>query len=346
MENCTILATGGCGYIGSHVVVDLLRAGANVVVLDDFSNSKPAVLQRVKQLTNRDVALIRGDIRDRSALAQVFAEHKIDLVVHFAGLKAVGESVEQPWAYYDVNVNGSMMLFEAMAQAGCKRLVFSSSATVYGDPENCPIDETAALQPSSPYGRTKLMVEQIIGDMARADPEWAAICLRYFNPVGAHQSGQMGEDPSGIPNNLFPYISQVAVGKRDQLTVFGDDFPTRDGTGVRDYIHVSDLSEGHLAALRYVNAPRPELDRCLHINLGTGNGYSVFEALEAFSRVVGRELPRKIGPRRAGDVAECYASVDRAKDVLNWKATRDLDEMCADAWRWQSQNPSGYPDDE
>ncbi|MEL6977307.1 MAG: UDP-glucose 4-epimerase GalE [Pseudomonadota bacterium] len=345
LANRTILATGGLGYIGSHVTLDLLNAGANVVVLDNFSNAKPAVRDRIKRLSNRDIALVRGDVRDRDALQRLFAEHDIEAVVHFAGLKAVGESVAKPGLYYDVNINGSNLLFQEMAAAGCRRVVFSSSATVYGDPETAPVREDAPTRGVNPYGRSKLMVEHILEDLAAADARWSAICLRYFNPTGAHESGQIGEDPLGVPNNLFPFIAQVATGRREKLVVFGGDYPTPDGTGVRDFIHVVDLSAGHLAALRKLFADDGAPLGYAPINLGAGVGYSVLEALAGWSRACGRDLPYEIGPRRPGDVASVYADASLAASMLGWRAARGLDEMCRDHWRWQSENPEGYPEE-
>jgi len=336
MAHC--LVTGGLGYIGSHTCIELLAAGHAVRILDNLSNSKPAVLGRIAEIAGRQPQFLRGDIRDAALLREALAG--CDAVIHFAGLKAVGESVARPLAYYDNNVAGSIALFEAMAAAGVKTVVFSSSATVYGDPAQVPIREDAPLSATNPYGRSKLMIEDILRDVAQADPAWRIALLRYFNPVGAHPSGRIGEDPNGIPNNLMPFVAQVAVGKRDCLSVFGNDYPTPDGTGVRDYIHVVDLARGHLAALA-------ALDRrggLLTVNLGTGRGYSVLEMVKAFEQASGRPVPYRIAPRRPGDIACCYADPALAAEALGWRAELGLDAMCADAWRWQSGNPDGYPD--
>lgn len=335
----TILLTGGAGYIGSHVLLCCLEAGYEVVVLDDFSNSSPEVLSRVQGLAPGRVTLRRGDLRDSGLLAQIFAEHRIDAVLHFAGLKAVGESVEQPLNYYDVNVGGSITLARTMAQAGVFRLVFSSTAAVYGDQPQMPLTEASAVgDPTSPYGRSKLMVEQVLADLCAADPRWSVGVLRYFNPAGAHRSGRIGEDPLGVPANLIPYAMQVAVGRRSALAVFGSDYPTPDGTGVRDYIHVMDLAQGHLAALEYLNRHSGH-----HVwNLGTGRGHSVLEVIRGMEAVTGKPLPWTMAPRRAGDTAQCWADPGRAAADLGWRATRSLDEMLADHWRWQAQNPEGY----
>ncbi|MBI2307942.1 MAG: UDP-glucose 4-epimerase GalE [Rhodocyclales bacterium] len=333
-----VLVTGGAGYIGSHTCVELLAAGVDVVVFDNLANAKMESLRRVARIAGRAPAFVRGDVRDGEALRGVFAAHRIDAVIHFAGLKAVGESVEQPLAYYDNNVSGSLCLLQAMDAAGVRTLVFSSSATVYGDPAALPIREDFPLSATNPYGRSKLMVEDMLRDLAHADARWRLAILRYFNPVGAHESGLIGEDPAGIPNNLMPFISQVAVGKRPELAVFGKDYPTPDGTGVRDYIHVVDLARGHLKAL----AALPQRPGVLTANLGTGRGYSVLEMLSAFGGVCGRELPYRIAPRRAGDVAACYADPSYAAEAIGWRAQLDLDRMCADTWRWQSMNPDGY----
>jgi UDP-glucose 4-epimerase len=335
-----VLVTGGAGYIGSITCVQLLAAGLRPVIYDNLCNSKAAVLERMERVSGVRPHFVRGDIRDRALLDQVLREERIDAVIHFAGLKAVGESVQMPLAYYDNNVHGTLVLLEALKDAGVRTLVFSSSATVYGDAQRMPLSEEAPTSATNPYGRSKLMVEQVLGDLAVSDPSWSLTALRYFNPVGGHPSGLMGEDPQGIPNNLMPYIAQVAVGRRDKLRVFGNDYPTPDGTGVRDYIHVLDLADGHLAALRHGHG-RPGL----HVfNLGTGRGNSVLEMLQAFGRACGRELPYEIAPRRPGDVANCWADPARAESVLGWKAQRGLDEMCADTWRWQSMNPQGYAD--
>jgi UDP-glucose 4-epimerase len=333
-----ILVTGGAGYIGSHTCLELLAAGCEVVVLDNLSNARQESLRRVAEITGRVPCFVRGDVRDESALRQVFAGHRIEAVIHFAGLKAVGESVEQPLRYYDNNVNGSLCLLRAMDAAGVRRLVFSSSATVYGDPYAVPIREDFLLSVTNPYGRSKLMVEDILRDLCLSDPRWQVALLRYFNPVGAHESGLIGEDPNGIPNNLMPFVSQVAIGKRPEVVVFGNDYPTPDGTGVRDYIHVVDLARGHLKALDALR----NTQGALTINLGTGRGYSVLEMIKAFSLACGRELPYRIAARRPGDVAACYADPSLAAEVLGWRAERNIEQMCADSWRWQSQNPDGY----
>jgi UDP-glucose 4-epimerase len=335
-----ILLTGGAGYIGSHTAVELLSKGHEVVIFDNFSNSSPASIQRIAQITGRSVPLVQGDVREQSVLEQTLREHAIDSVVHFAGKKAVGESVAQPIDYFDNNVNGTLVLIRAMEAAGVKRLVFSSSATVYGDPQYLPLDEQHPLSVTNPYGRSKLMVEEILSDLHVADSTWALTVLRYFNPIGAHESGLIGEDPAGIPNNLLPFVAQVAVGKRSCLNVFGGDYPTVDGTGVRDYIHVVDLARGHVQALeRQLQQAQPEH---LVVNLGTGKGYSVLEVVAAFEHASGRPVPYALVPRRPGDVASCYAQTDKAQEILNWSAQFDIDRMCADAWRWQSRNPDGY----
>ena len=337
----TILVTGGAGYIGSHTCVELLAAGYEVLVVDNFSNSKPEALRRVEEIAGRKLgAFYRADIRDKAALREIFKAHAIDAVVHFAALKAVGESVAKPLMYYDNNIAGTVALAEVMAEAGVKSLVFSSSATVYGDPASVPIREDFPTGPTNPYGRTKWMMEFVLSDLAAADPEWRVALLRYFNPVGAHASGRIGEDPNGLPNNLMPYVSQVAVGRLPQLRVFGGDYPTSDGTGVRDYIHVVDLAVGHVAAVRRLTE-RPGV---LTVNLGTGRGYSVIEVVKAFEKASGRPVPYEIVARRPGDVAQCYAEPGLAERELGWRAERGIDEMCADAWRWQSANPEGYPD--
>lgn len=335
----SILVTGGAGYVGSHTTLALLKAGHAVVVLDNLCNSSPESLKRVAQLAAREPAFVEGDIRDRALLDRLFAEHVIDAVLHFAGLKAVGESVAQPLRYYDNNVNGSQVLLQACADAGVFNFVFSSSATVYGEPAQMPISEACPVgQPTNPYGRSKLMVEDMLRDLAASDPRWHIAILRYFNPVGAHESGLIGEDPNGIPNNLLPYILQVAVGKLPELAVFGNDYSTPDGTGVRDYIHVVDLAEGHLRALEALLTRRGA-----HVwNLGTGQGYSVLEMLRAFEAACGRAVQYRIAPRRPGDIATCYAAPAKAERELGWKARRGLDSMMRDAWNWQQQNPNGY----
>ncbi|UCV10467.1 UDP-glucose 4-epimerase GalE [Dechloromonas denitrificans] len=333
-----ILVTGGMGYIGSHTVVELLEAGADLLIVDNLSNSKLAVLDRIESITGRRPAFVQADIRDRAAMGELFARHAISEVIHFAGLKAVGESVAQPLRYYDNNVQGSLVLFQTMAEAGVRKLVFSSSATVYGDPHTVPIIENFPLQATNPYGRSKLMIEEILRDLAIADPSWRIALLRYFNPVGAHSSGLIGEDPNGIPNNLMPFIAQVAVGKRPELSVFGNDYPTVDGTGVRDYIHVVDLASGHLAALRALN----EKPGVLTVNLGTGQGYSVLQMIAAFEKASGKQVAHRIVERRPGDVASCYANPSFALESLKWQAERGIEAMCTDTWRWQSMNPVGY----
>jgi UDP-glucose 4-epimerase len=331
-----ILVTGGAGYIGSHTCVELLAAGHAVVVLDNLCNSSPLALRRIEQIAGQAPGFVHADIRDRAALESVFAAHRFDAVIHFAGLKAVGESVAEPVRYYDNNLTGSLALFETMAARGVKTIVFSSSATVYGDPASVPIREDFPLGPTNPYGRSKLMVEEILRDLVRSDADWRVMLLRYFNPAGAHTSGLIGEDPNGIPNNLIPYISQVAVGRLKELSVFGNDYPTPDGTGVRDYIHVVDLARGHLAALENL---RPG---AMTLNLGTGCGYSVLDMVRAFEQASGRRVPYRIAPRRAGDIAACYADPALAAGAIGWRAQLGLAEMCADSWRWQRMNPDGY----
>lgn len=332
------LVTGGAGYIGSHTCVELLQAGHDVVIVDNLSNSRREVIDRIERIAGRRVAFHECDVRDAEALAGVFRRHAVEAVVHFAGLKAVDESVAQPLRYYENNVGGTLALCKIMLEVGIKRLVFSSSATVYGDPDAVPVPEDHPLRPTNPYGQSKAMVEAILKDLFRSDPTWKIALLRYFNPAGAHESGLIGEDPGGVPNNLMPFISQVAVGRREALSVFGNDFPTPDGTGVRDYIHVVDLARGHLAALEKLSAA----DGVLTVNLGTGRGYSVLEVVEAFRRASGRDIPYRIVARRAGDVAACYADPELATRVLGWRAERGLEQMCRDAWRWQSMNPNGY----
>jgi len=333
-----VLLTGGAGYIGSHTAVECLAAGHEVVVFDNLSNSSVKSLDRVAQIAGKSVTFVQGDIRERAALRALFAWHAIDAVVHFAGLKAVGESVEKPILYYDNNIAGSIALFEEMAAAGVKSVVFSSSATVYGDPATVPITEDFPLSATNPYGRSKLFIEEMLRDIALADAGWNIALLRYFNPVGAHESGLIGEDPRGIPNNLMPYVAQVAVGRRPQLSVFGGDYPTPDGTGVRDYIHVVDLARGHVAALNKLL----KLGGVQTWNLGTGRGVSVLDMVHAFEAVSGRPVPYRIVARRAGDVAQCWADPSRAARDLDWRAEYDLPRMCADAWRWQQGNPDGY----
>ena len=335
------LITGGLGYIGSHTCVELLDAGHRVTIIDNLSNSKIAVLDRIAQIAGQRPSFVQADVRDHAALGKALIG--CNAVIHFAGLKAVGESVEKPLEYYSNNVAGSIALFEAMAQAGVKSLVFSSSATVYGDPHEVPIREHFPLSATNPYGRSKLMIEDVLRDVVKADAGWRVALLRYFNPVGAHASGLIGEDPNGLPNNLLPYVAQVAVGKLACLSVFGNDYPTPDGTGVRDYIHVVDLARGHLAALRALEQGGVA-DGPLTVNLGTGRGYSVLEMVKAFEAASGRPVNYRIAPRRAGDIAQCYADPALAAQVLGWHAEKDLAAMCADAWRWQSQNPQGYLD--
>jgi len=336
-----ILVTGGAGFIGSHTVLELLQAGHEVVVVDNLSNAKPEALRRVQQLAGRSLEFHRVDLLDREALDRVFRSRPVESVIHFAGLKAVGESVAVPRRYWMNNVVGTLILTEMMERYGVKTLVFSSSATVYGDPDQVPVKEDAPLRATNPYGRTKLAIEDLLRDLYRADPSWRIALLRYFNPVGAHESGRIGEDPNGIPNNLLPYITQVAVGKLRELPVYGNDYPTPDGTGVRDYIHVVDLALGHLRALEKL-AQGP---CCRAWNLGTGRGYSVLEMIAAFERASGRKIPYRIVPRRPGDAATCYSDPSLAAAELGWTATRGLDAMCADAWRWQRENPNGYPED-
>ena len=334
-----VLVTGGAGYIGSHTVVRLIEEGFTPIVVDNFSNAKPSVFDRVEEITGIRPVVVHGDIRDRALLDRLLADHGIDAVIHFAGKKAVGESVAMPIEYYDNNVSGTIVLIEAMRDAGVNTIVFSSSATVYGDPASVPIREDFPLAATNPYGRTKLMIEQILTDVTVAHDDWSVCLLRYFNPVGAHESGRMGEDPSGIPNNLMPFVAQVAVGRRDHLNVFGGDYPTPDGTGVRDYIHVVDLADGHLAALRHA-AGRPG---CHVFNLGTGKGSSVLELVHAFERAAGREIPYQIVDRRPGDIAECWADPSRAAEVLGWRAERTIEDMTSSAWKWQTANPNGLP---
>lgn len=334
-----VLLTGGAGYIGSHTAVECLEAGHEVLVFDNLSNTSVKSLDRVAKIAGRRVRFVEGDIRDRAALRALFAKHAIDAVVHFAGLKAVGESVEKPLLYYDNNIAGSIALFEVMAEAGVKSVVFSSSATVYGDPATVPITEDFPLSATNPYGWSKLFIETMLRDIARADEGWSIALLRYFNPVGAHESGLIGEDPRGIPNNLMPYVAQVAVGRRPHLNVFGGDYPTPDGTGVRDYIHVVDLARGHVAALNRLHHKAGGVHTW---NLGTGQGVSVLDMVRAFEAASGKKVPYEIVARRAGDVAQCWADPARAAQDLGWRAIHDLPRMCADAWRWQSNNPDGY----
>ena len=334
-----ILVTGGAGYIASHTNVQLLEKGYEVVVLDNLSNSCVESIKRVEELTGKTIKFYKGDCRDREMLKKIFTENKIDAVIHFAGLKAVGESCEKPMLYYDNNLNSNLALAETMSAFGCKKIVFSSSATVYGIPKKLPLTEDCDLGVTNPYGATKLMGEQMFGDFYRADNEWHVMLLRYFNPVGAHESGKIGEDPRGIPNNLMPYISKVAVGKLPYLNVFGNDYPTPDGTGVRDYIHVVDLADAHIKALEHIDEVGIGI-----FNIGTGVGYSVLEMVKAFEKACGHEIPYKIAPRRSGDVAECYANCDKAKKYLGFVAKHNLEDMCRDLWKWQSLNPNGYND--
>ncbi len=348
MSKQTILVTGGAGYIGSHACVELLQAGFNVVVVDNFSNSKPESLVRVQKITGQSPTLYQADIRDKQALSDIFAKENIDAVIHFAGLKAVGESCQQPLNYYHNNVYGTLVLLEAMEEANVKQLIFSSSATVYGESTCNQYAEDFALGAINPYGRSKQMIEDILRDVSAADKinqstsPWKIVLLRYFNPIGAHESGMIGEDPNGIPNNLLPYVSQVAIGKLAQLSVWGNDYPTRDGTGVRDYIHVVDLVKGHIKAIAALKGEQFKTGACKAYNLGTGTGYSVLEIINTFEKVTGRPVNYKIAPRRAGDLAECFANPALALAELHWRAEKNLDDMLADAWRWQSNNPQGY----
>ncbi|GAA4034281.1 UDP-glucose 4-epimerase GalE [Actimicrobium antarcticum] len=334
----TILVTGAAGFIGSHTCVELLAAGFDVVALDNLCNSSSISLERVRQIAGRPVDFRQGDVRDRAALAAIFSSVHIDAVIHFAGLKAVGESVAKPLMYFDNNVGGTVILLEEMQRAGVPVFVFSSSATVYGDPESVPIREDARLNTTNPYGSSKLMVEQLLADLAKSDPSWAIGVLRYFNPVGAHVSGLIGEDPRGIPNNLMPYVAQVAVRRLKQLSVYGDDYPTADGTGVRDYIHVVDLAIGHVAALRHLF----DRQQGFTVNLGTGIGYSVLDIVRAFEQASGQPVPYSIAARRPGDIAQCFSDASKAKELLGWTAERGIAQMCADHWRWQSNNPQGF----
>lgn len=334
-----ILITGGAGYIGSHIAVELLEENYKVVVLDNLYNASKISLEKVKEITDKDLAFYEGDILDKDLVKKVLLDEKIDVVIHCAALKAVGESVKKPLEYYQNNITGTLTLLDAMREAKVKSIIFSSSATVYGNPDTMPISEDFPKgECTNPYGWTKSMMEQIMVDLQKADPEWNVVLLRYFNPIGAHKSGLIGEDPKGIPNNLVPYITQVAVGKLDYLHVYGDDYDTVDGTGVRDYIHVVDLAKGHVKAVDYI-LKNPGLDI---INLGTGRGYSVLEVLKAFEKVVGYPISYEIEGRRSGDIATCYAKADKAKEVLDWEAELGLDDMCQDSWRWQSMNPEGY----
>ncbi len=333
----TILITGGCGYIGSHTVLELLNKNYDVVVVDNFSNSSFESIRRVQKITGKEVTFYEADIRDSEAMEKIFASHKFDAVIHFAAFKAVGESCRLPLKYYENNISGTVSLLQIMEKYNVKKIIFSSSATVYGDPERLPLDETCRLSTTNPYGSTKLMMEMIMQDLYKADKEWNIILLRYFNPVGAHESGLIGEDPKGIPNNLMPFVAQVASGKLSCINVFGNDYDTPDGTGVRDYIHVVDLALGHIAAIEHCN------ESGVHIyNLGTGHGYSVLDMIHAFEKACGKELPYKICERRPGDIATCYAAPDKAKKELCWEAKFGIEEMCASQWKWQSGNPMGY----
>ncbi len=338
MSQPTILVTGGAGYIGSHTLVQLIEHSFSPVIFDNFSNSSPESIRRVEQITGQTIPVIEGDIRSQNDLQRVFEAYEIESVIHFAGLKAVGESVAQPLRYYDNNVYGTLQLLEAMQKYDCKQIVFSSSATVYGDPATVPITEDFPLSATNPYGRSKLMIEEILRDLYVSDNTWKIILLRYFNPVGAHPSGLIGEDPDGIPNNLMPYITQTAVGQLACLSVFGNDYDTPDGTGIRDYIHVVDLAEGHIKALEKID----QIDEVLAVNLGTGQGYSVLEMVKAFEKASGKEVPYCIAPRRPGDIASCYADPTLAREVLGWEVQYGIEKMCEDAWRWQEHNPKGY----
>jgi UDP-glucose 4-epimerase len=342
-DRSCILVTGGAGFIGSHTVVELLESGYEAVVMDDLSNASPKVLDRIGQVVGEQAAerlsFVQADVADKAALDAVFDEHPIDAVIHFAGFKAVGESVSKPIEYYSNNLGTTLALVDAMRRHGCKRIIFSSSATVYGDPDSLPLTEEAPKKPATnPYGWTKWMIEQILSDLVVADPEWDVVLLRYFNPIGAHPSGLMGEDPKGIPNNLLPYVAQTAVGRREYVHVYGNDYPTPDGTGVRDYIHVMDLASGHVAALRWMAGRHG----CEVFNLGTGKGTSVLEVIAAFSRACGHEIPYRIEARRPGDVAANYADAGKAAREMGWHARYDIDDMCRDSWNWQSHNPEGY----
>lgn len=334
-----ILVTGGAGYIGSHTCVELLESGYDVIVIDNLDNSSSVALERIEEITGKPVTFYQKDIRDKEALEEIFSKENIDAVIHFAGLKAVGESVSKPLEYYQNNISGTLTLMEVMKEHNVKNIIFSSSSTVYGEPETMPITEECPKgMCTNPYGWTKWMLEQIMMDVQKADPEWNVILLRYFNPIGAHESGRIGEDPKGIPNNLLPYVAQVAVGKLEKLGVFGDDYDTPDGTGVRDYIHVVDLAKGHVAALKKIQ----EGCGTKIYNLGTGIGYSVLDVVHAFEKACGHEVPYEIKPRRAGDIAMCYAQCDLAKEELGWEAQYGIDDMCASSWKWQSMNPDGY----
>ncbi len=342
-QDTCVLVTGGAGFIGSHTVVELLKGGYQVVIVDDLSNASPKVCERIKTIVGEsaagNLAFYEADVNDRAALTKIFDTHRIDRVIHFAGFKAVGESVTKPIEYYSNNIGNTLTLVDVMREHGCKSIIFSSSATVYGDPDSLPLTEESPKKPATnPYGWTKWMIEQILTDLHTADPEWDVVLLRYFNPIGAHPSGLMGEDPKGIPNNLVPYVAQTAIGKRDAVHVFGNDYDTPDGTGVRDYIHVCDLASGHAAALAWMNG-RTGVEV---FNLGTGKGTSVLEIIRAFSAACGREVPYVIEPRRAGDVTANYADCTKARELMGWEAKFDIDDMCRDSWNWQSNNPNGY----
>lgn len=333
-----ILVTGGAGYIGSHTCVELLSKGHDIVIVDNFSNSKPEVLNRIKEITGKEFRFYKADILDKEGLNKIFQENDINAVIHFAGLKAVGESVKIPIKYYYNNITGTLVLCEVMEKHNVKRMVFSSSATVYGKPESVPIKEDFPLNPANPYGRTKLMIEEILKDIYASDNDWSIALLRYFNPIGAHESGKIGEDPNGVPNNLMPYITQVAIGKREKLNIFGNDYDTHDGTGVRDYIHVVDLAKGHLKALEKIMVSEG-IDS---YNLGTGTGYSVLDVVCAFEKVTGIKIPYQVTDRRPGDIDKCYADPAKAYNELGWKAEKNLEDMCMDSWNWQMKNPNGY----
>ena len=334
-----ILVTGGAGFIGSHTLIELIAAGHNPVVVDNLSNASPEAIHRVEKIVGQSIPFYEVDIRDREGLEKVFSQHTFDCCIHFAGLKAVGESVQKPWEYYENNIGGTLVLVDVMRKHGLKNIIFSSSATVYGAPETMPITEDCPKGTvTNPYGQTKSMLEQVLTDIQKADPQWNVVLLRYFNPIGAHKSGTIGEDPNGIPNNLMPYITQVAVGKLQQLGVFGNDYPTHDGTGVRDYIHVVDLAKGHVCAL---SAIEKKCGLAVY-NLGTGQGYSVLDLVHAFEKATGVKVPYVIKPRRSGDVAECWSDPSKAARELGWKAQYGIEDMCEDAWRWQKNNPNGY----
>ena len=335
----TVLVTGGAGYIGSHTCVELLEKGFPVVVIDNLSNASPKALERVKEITGKELTFYEGDVRDEALLQEIFSRHDIGCVIHFAGLKAVGESVEKPWEYYNNNIGSTLTLTKAMKQAGVRKLIFSSSATVYSADNAMPLREDSRTGGcTNPYGWTKFMSEQILSDIARAEKDWSVVLLRYFNPVGAHESGRIGEDPKGKPNNLMPFITQVAVGRREKLSVFGNDYDTHDGTGVRDYIHVVDLAKGHVAAIQYAE----ENTGCGVFNLGTGTGYSVLDMVKAFEKANGVKVPYEITQRRPGDIATCYADPGKSREILHWQAEMGLEEMCRDSWNWQKNNPKGY----